>query len=221
MGVHVNVVGTPATPQFLEILWRGSVTLLPAGTRSIVQVYHFKQLDLTPSVEIMSSLLAQIRLGLDTVLKNALSVDYTGLDIRGRFMDDPTTGDTPYITPPSNGTVSGDRLPIFNAATVQMRSGQRGRSYRGSKHFAPVAESSTTEDALNVAGLALWNPVNAAISNLTLTGTNGTVWAPIILSRVNSDLTANPSIFTYADFEDSVLNAKVGTMRRRKRSVTT
>lgn len=224
MAVTKSVVGTPGTPQFLEVLWRGQVSLTPGGTRSIVQVYHFNQLALVPIAEDGISLLDDLFSKLDGALKAALSIDYAGLDVRGRFMDDPTSAEFVSMSTPSPGQVTGDRLPIFNAATIQIRSSARGRSYRGSKHFAPVAESSTTEDALNMTGLGLWGSVATQLQNLTLTGANGSSWQLIVLSRVLSDLTANPSVFTFASEQPgaggAVLNTKIGTMRRRKRSVT-
>jgi len=122
---------------------------------------------------------------------------------------------------PSAGTRTGDRLPLFNAACIQCRSDARGRSYRGSKHFAPVSESDTTDDTLTGAGLTNWQTLAAALdpSALFLTGLNGSVWQFVILSPTLSNLTANPSIFTFSTVianGGTILNAKVGTMKRRK-----
>lgn len=224
MAVFRNVVGTPATPQFLEVLWRGIVGTTPSGARTLVQVYHFNQLAIVPILEDIDSLMVSLKTQLDTALKNALSVDYVGIDIRGRFMDDPSSPDVLCSVAPSNGLVSGDRLPVFNAATIQIRSSARGRSFRGSKHFAPVAESQTTEEALTGTGLTQWQAVQTALRNITLAGANGSQWQLIILSRVLSDLTSNPAVFTFAsqapDAAGAILNVKVGSMTRRKRNDT-
>jgi len=218
MSVFTNVIGTPANPQFAEVLIKGKDTASGVNTRQFVQVYHMRRTAGTGPL-IPATLAANVALALGPAMNAALSVDYEGDKVSVRPMDDPTV--TAYENTFSyDGAVSDDRLPNFNAVCIPLKTDGRGRNYRGSKHFGPIAESHTTEDQLNGTGQPLWNDVAAAIYGLqAIDGGNGTQWSLIILSTTLSDLTANPSSFTGADINgaaDFVANKNIGTMRRRK-----
>jgi len=160
MAAFQNVVGTPLTPQFAEFLLRGEV-IQSAGVRSVVQVWHLKQRPpfvYTPEADL--GLAVYNVMAAD--MANCLSLEYTALDWRLRYMDDPTALQIPGANT-IVGLRTGDRLPTFNAVTLQIRTSARGRNYKGSKHFAPVAESDTTLDKLTVAAAGRWDDPAKAI----------------------------------------------------------
>jgi len=220
MGIVRNKVGTPTTPQILELKQFGTVPTTPSGVKPIIQVYHFYQVAIVPIAEDLPSLLASFDGQMAATLGAALNVDYTGQKYTGRYMDDPTSPEITAAAVPPNGTRTGDRLPLFNAATIRLLSSNRGRSYNGSKHFAPVSESDTTDDTITGTGLTNWTAVEAVLATpLLLSGANGSAWELIVLSTILSNLTANPSVFTFSTLTPAraaALNAKIGWMRRRK-----
>jgi len=158
---------------------------------------------------------------IDAACAAALSDTYDGIAWTGRYMDDPTTVED-NGTAPTDGAIAGDRLPTFNAVTIQLIGDGRGRSFRGSKHFGPVAESDTILDNLDTVPLGRWDAIRVAIDGgLQFFDAAGNTWQLIILSRTLSDLTANPSVFTGCHVAASKTNRIVGTMDRRKEKAGT
>ena len=217
MGAIRNVSGIPATPIFAEVILQAAVPLANGGTRPFLNVFHFRQISVVPALGVLADLKTSVNGALEAALEDALSIQYQNGKFKARWMDDPTFA---YDTPNKDidGTVTGDRATAFNAVTIQMRSDARGRNFRGSKHFGPIAESQTTLDDLNAGAITKWQAVADAIASMvgTVSGGNATSWTPIILSPTLSDLEASPCVFTFADLTDCVLNNTVGTMRRRR-----
>lgn len=217
MGAYRNVTGNPAIPMFLEIVLYCPITMANGNVHNNTNVFHFVQTSIVPAVETLASLQAAFLSALETQLEAALPITYANGKVKARFMDDPTFA---YNTPSGDvdGAVTGDRATNFNAVTIQVNTDARGRNFRGSKHFGPIAESQTTLDALNAGAITLWGDVVNGLYNLMAGGLAGasTTWAWIVLSQTLSDLEANPCVFTYAWVNAALLNTTVGTMRRRK-----
>ena len=70
----------------------------------------------------------------------ALNARVTQSRNRIRSMDD---ANDPYtdFTHAVVGSIAGDSMPTEAAAYILFRTGLRGRSYKGSKHFAPMSET--------------------------------------------------------------------------------
>ena len=215
MGVFSNISGIPATPLFVEIVNTWSMSTSNGSAKPVVNVYHYRQIGGPVAVSI-TAILSAFRTAMDTALKSALSVEAPAASLKGRFMDDPTTGFT-FGSAMSAGTVTGDRMPLYGTVTCQLKTAGRGRSYRGSKHYAPIAESSTTLDNLNAGGQTLWDAVAAALqATVTLSVSGGSTWRLIVLSPTLSKLDRNPAIFSGADVTTVTANSTLGTMRHRK-----
>lgn len=213
---YINQVGTPATPQFAELVLQEYVVDANGNSSNFVNVIHLRN-QTTGVVTTEANLLTAIRTILNAVLPSALSVASLGKTAKLRFMDSPVTG---YVagTAYSAGTVTGDRLPTFNSVVQQKKTGVRGRSYKGSIHWGPIAESQTTLDELNAGAITLWEAVEAAIWNggAGFTVSGGTVWKLSVISILLSNLVSNPCVFTGADVNAMSTNKVIGTMRRRK-----
>lgn len=212
----INILGTPATPLFAELVLQEYVVDANGNSSNFVNVFHFQ--NAVPGVVTTeTSLMTSIRTVLNTVLPPALSVASLGKTAKLRFMDSPLSGYIPGTTYAA-GTVTGDRLPSFNSAVNRLVTGVRGRSYRGSKHWGPIAESSTTLDELNAGALTLFAAVAAGLTNggAGFATTGGGLWKLVVLSTLLSDLVANPCVFTGAVVTSVTTNKEVGTMRRRK-----
>lgn len=143
-----------------------------------------------------------------------LSVSYIADFVDIRFLDDPLD---PFQTFTSAlvGGVAGDSLPSVNNVTVQMKTGLRGRSFRGSKHFGPIAETDTTLDKLIAGAITRWITFMATwLAGFTDGG--GFVWKPLVVSQKLS--TFNPTTATVVGnvVTSFQLNTILGIMRKRK-----
>jgi len=145
----------------------------------------------------------------------ALSVGYVADQVLARMLDNATEQ---YIvcTKHTNGVITGDRLPSYSCVTVRHKTALRGKNYRGSKHFSPVAESDTLTDEIDPAQQAHWNSLTTAVSQaFSITGTGG-IWQPCVVSRNLSQLKTDPVSIIGADVSQGILNLTIGTMRHRK-----
>lgn len=221
MPAYRNVVGVPATPLFCELVLECTIPQSSGGSHTFTNVQHFFQVTTVPGVSPMNDIVDAWLSQMEVLLEAALPLSYANGKMKGRFMDDPTAG---FSTPRGDvdGSVTGDRATSFNAVCIQAKTDARGRNFRGSKHFGPVAESHTTLDDLNAGAITLWQAVADGLKGLCAGNLDAglTQWTPIILSQTLSDLTANPCMFTYAWTKDYVLNNTVGTMKRRKEKAT-
>jgi hypothetical protein len=123
----------------------------------------------------------------------------------------------PYliVTRTSVGAQGGDWLPSFNAATLQLRTGLRGKSYRGSKHFGTIAESDTTNDELTSGALTRWaTMITAYLAGIT--DSDGNTWLPIVWSRLLSNMSSVPTVIVANQVTSCRINKTLGYMRHRK-----
>lgn len=182
-------------------------------TKSCSNVYVFRRTVVSgtpPKAPIAAAFVTAIQ----TPLKACLSVSYITDFIDTRFLDDPTD---PYLTAAlvANGTVSGDSLPSVNNATVRLRTPFRGRSNQGSKHFGPIAESSTTLDGLTSGAITLFQTfITAYLAGFT--DANGFVWQPFLVSAINSHFSPTTAVVVGNNVTSATINPYLGIMRRRK-----
>lgn len=116
------------------------------------------------------------------------------------------------------GGVAGDSMATSHAAFILMRTGIRGKSFRGGKHLGPMSEADTTagtDDIFNAAALARLATVSAAILAGFVDG-GGNVWVPSILSRKLSILKTNPTTLVANDVNGIAVNKRVGYMTHRR-----
>jgi len=145
----------------------------------------------------------------------ALSIGYVADQVLARLLDN-ATEQYAVCTKQGNGVVIGDRLPSHACVTVRLKTAQRGKNYRGSKHLSPVAESDTLTDEIDPAQQSKWNSATIAISQTFSTATIGGYWTPCIVSRNLSQLKTDPVTIIGADVTQGILNLTIGTMRHRK-----
>lgn len=182
-------------------------------TKKCYNVYHFLR-----TVTIGNASKTQVKnafvTAIQTPVEAALSVAYVGDYIDVRFLDDALD---PYqtFTYSGVGAITGDNLPSLNAVCIQLKTGIRGRSYRGSKHYGPVAESDTTLDHLGSGAQTRYNAVGAAIL-AGFTDAGGFIWQPIVVSTLLSQTAVNPTTVNGAPVTSTLLDIYIGTMRRRK-----
>jgi hypothetical protein len=217
MGLFLNTPLVPGANNFLELVIDGSVLQTVDGfLKKDLNVFHLQHLS-GGGTRDKGHFLDAFDSAFTGTFLAAMPTSYTIDRYRARYLDDYTDAYTDKVMG-SGGLVSTDRTTLFNAATVRLESGFRGRSYRGSKHFGPIPESHTTGDDLNATGLSAWGSVVTILNGFSgVVDADGNSWGIIIASTKNSVLGDEPSrILTYAELSEAVLNTEVGTMRHRK-----
>lgn len=217
-----RVAGTPATPQFAEVIYKSKITESDGSTQDLLQILHFLRTGgpgTTTENDLYNAVTAVLGLA---QLAPAWPNDVTNNAVTVRFMDDPTR---PAVIGAAlgNGTAGAARAASFVNVTIRKTGFARGRSYKGSNHWGPPGETNYVNDELNGAGLANWGIVQAALASLATGVLAGGLdfWQLAVFSPTLSDYISNPISVTGTLVNQTILNAKLGTMKRRKEGVGT
>jgi len=208
--IEIKVGYTVATPDLLG--------------KEYANVFHFRRTASVPGIPDKTAMIgAAMTIGdvsciggyYDQNLPADSSISLTG---EIRFPLDPTDPIVVTTAGPLTRGRSGDTLPGFSAATVQLKTGLRGKSFRGSKHFGPVAEIDTDRDELTATASngTNWGNMGKLLAGLNDGGGNS--YGPVVLSRKNSVLIGSvaDTVAVVADITEGQINLKLGTMTRRK-----
>jgi len=210
--------GTPLTPKFVDVIFRGVYT--PTAPQVSVEVLNVLQLvrQSGPAVATPLEIATYLAAHFDTSLKAAFTNKMSINTWEVRWADSPTFPWT-ILTSALTGTRSTETLPSYSTVTCRKLTAVRGRNYRGSIHFAGVAEEDTVENNLDGGGVTIWDAVNTNLIQLCtpfVVGGGGDTFQLAILSPTLSNRTANPCVFTGATCTGALLNTQLGTARHRK-----
>jgi len=217
MSQFVNQVGNIASPFFIEIVIRGTIARAPADVVNAVTVLNFRRLTNSPVFD-PTDIASVFKTSWEATYKAIVAAEYAFNQYECRQLDDPTAA-TAVEPTAVVGTGVGDLYAPDTAIYMQLKTGFRGRSYFGSKHFGGAQESQIDKGLLITAGRTAWDTVRTKLLSYTTTGLvdgAGNAWLLIVLSRVLSNLVASPAVFTGADVTSIVTNGRVGTMGRRR-----
>ena len=198
--VSINILGTLAT---------GGSSVTPAQN-----LFTYRRLATTaPFTKTAVNTIFQTNV--ITPLLAATNVRYTPTNLSIRVLDDFNDAEAIFAVA-GNGAIATDSYASNAAVYMLYRTALRGRSFRGSKHFAGLSEVDTTADILTGAGLVRWQALQTACLGV-LVDANGNTWVPTVLSRKLSQLNALPLATVVAnDVIDVLLDLNVGTMRKRR-----
>jgi hypothetical protein len=145
----------------------------------------------------------------------ALSDLYTQDRNTVRFFDDAL--DPPIsFTETGVGAITGEREADYVSVCVQLKTGVRGRQYRGSKKYGPIGELQVDGDLLVAGSVTLFEAVGEAIV-AGFTDSDGNIWASVIKSsKPPAQYRDNPTYVIATQVTSYLLNKTTGTMRRRK-----
>lgn len=200
--------------EYVEIVTQAYAVARGGSVKNIYNIYHFRRTNSVLPVS-KANIESQFYTSIQTVVLAGLSVDYTETNVTVRFFDDAT--DAPVAFPETGvGAIAGERLQDFVAAVIQLKSGFRGKSGRGSKHYSPIAEADTNGDVLDASGITQITAIGNAIL-AGFTDADGNVWVPVIKSsKPPAQYLVNPVTVNTHDVISVVLNKTLGTMKRRK-----
>jgi len=199
-----------------EIIVKGIITGGGSNTKNTVNVFHYRR---TSVVNPLS------KTNLDTIFNTtvvaplalALNNRWTQQHNTVRWIDDATDAPVPF-SHAAVGAVAGDGMTTIEAAFILLKTGLKGKSYRGSKHFGPLSESDTTapaEDIFNAAALTRWGAVVTALGTV-LVDASGNSWILQVVSTKLSQQLVNPTTIIGNDVNSILLNKRVGRLRRRE-----
>jgi len=184
-------------------------------TKPVINVHNFKRAAILPTLS-KANIRTAFNANVQTLLSALLSVSYIADWNDIRFLDDPLD---PYDRAASaiDGGVSGDSLPSIVNVTQQLKTGIRGRTYRGSKHYGPIAESTTTLDQLQATPYGLWQTfLGYYIGGFT--DSDGNVWTPVVVSQKFSTFNPTTAVVSAATVTMGLTNQTLGYMRRRSQN---
>lgn len=191
----------------------GNVSQTGVNTKNVEFVFHFRRLATTfPLSKAAFEVAFQSNIAA-TVIAN-LNAAYTQTANQVRCLNDAT--DANYSNARSVvGGITGDQQQNFDTLVLQYKTGYRGKSGRGSKHFAPLTATDTLGNTLVAGTVTAWQTVAGTLAAQFTDGV-GNVWRPVILSRKLSQLKTNPTVVFTNDVTNILLNKTTGTMKKRK-----
>ena len=204
----VPIVGSVA-----EVIMKGTIAAAGSSAKNVASVFHFR-LGLITAPPTKTALETRFDAVVGAAFIAAANIRYLQQTTSVRWIDDATDPAVDFARAGA-GAIATDSLPIETCVSMLMRTGLRGRSYRGAKRFAGANEADTTGDVLTGAGLARWQTVQTAVF-ATLVDALVNSWVPCVLSRSLSQLEFNPTTVIHNDATQVLLNKNLGTMRKRR-----
>lgn len=210
MGIPLNQVTVA------EVNMKGLIS--SGGSNSVNTQFLFHYRRASTSVD-------PTKAALDTVFQSdhaakiilALNEGWSQLTNEVRWVNDALDQAVPF-THVNAGAITGDRLASHNAVFMLFRTGIKGRSYRGGKHFGPFSESDVTaadEDVLNSGAITRVTAIATALAG-SLTDSTGNVWALTLFSRVLSVVKPNPTTIVANNVTSILFNKRIANMKRRQ-----
>jgi hypothetical protein len=183
---------------------------------NIDNVYHYRRTTTVNPVN-KANVEAAFQAGPVAKILLALNARYTQVSTSVRWIDDALDQALPF--PETGvGAVAGDSQSTIDAVYILFRTGVKGRSYRGSKHYAPISEAdATVGDILNAAAIARFTAIMTALAT-PIVDADGNTWVIQVLSRVLSQTEVNPTNIVASDVTSLLLNKRIGRMKRRETS---
>jgi len=203
----------PILGSIAEIVAQSSQGAAGGSAKNVASVFHYR-LALLVAPATKTALEAGFQAQVMVPFTNAANVRITQVQNSVRWINDAIDAPVAFARAVA-GAIATDSAPGLDTVTMLLRTGNRGKSYRGSKHFAGLNEIDTTGDVLTGAGLTRWQTLQTAVAANIVDALNN-VWTPTVVSRKLSQLVLNPTTVVANDVTQVLINKSVGTMRRRR-----
>lgn len=202
------------TNQVLECVLEGKSD---NSGKPVVNVFHFvsSSPNVTPD---KNAIIVDFASVLTDFVRAILHTTYKVQRYRCRFVDNPLD---PYLDVGSTaaGTATGDATSTDLAIFYAMRTGIRGRSYNGSKHFSPTTEDLVTGDRLTRT-MGVIPAVLTTLRDKLLLPIHDTTavvpYSPCVLSPTLSVTPLGSGGIFVSGVTQVLLNDTTGTMRHRR-----
>lgn len=200
----------PVMTNVIEIVMQETLAE-SAGTKNCWNVFHYQ---LTAgSLDAYNQLLGDFESKVYSFALAQQSADTTLVAQLVRKLDDAT--EQYFTVSGSNpGGIALPRLPGDLAVVTPYRCVQRGKSFRGRKHWRGVPAASVLKDELTAGALTAWQAVAVKLQ-APFTSITGT-YTPVVVSRILSQLKTNPTTIIGSTVNAVLTNKTIGTFRRSK-----
>jgi len=197
----------------VQIVTKGVIAAGGSDVQACLNVYNYQR-DNNSLPLVKGDIGTQFDTDIFSGIAPELHTSYSCTELLVRFLEDNLD---PYasVAVTEAGAVATARAPDFECITIRMNTNVRGRSYRGRKHFSPIAEADTDGDIIAAARLAAWQAVRDLLV-LPFTDINGNTWTPFVYSPSLSTLAGDLWTIAGAKCNAVVLNKTLGTVRSRK-----
>ena len=205
-----NVIGIAGSKKVVQLIMKNT---LAGGPRPVSAVFYFFRTS-PGTADNKAAIGAAFLAGTYAALLAAWNVNVADGAAFIRYMDDAL--DAFLLVPLAGvGAIATDRLPSTNSVYMQLNTGIRGKTYRGSKKFYGLNEIDTAADLLTGAGLVRWQAVQTALVVPLTAG--GETYVPAVVSfKAPTQIKTNPTNINVNQIANVVLNLDTGTMKRRK-----
>jgi len=197
----------------VEIVMRGVAAAGGSDAKLINFVFHFRRVAVVVNPT-KAAFETAFSAAVAAPILAALNARFTESLHDVRWVND---AQDPYtsIAAAGVGAIAGDSLSTDQSAYLLHRTALRGRSYRGSKHLAPMSESDVGDDVWNAGCLARLATINTALLT-PLVDATGNIWVYTVISRLLSQTVINPTTLFWVDVNQGLVNKRIGSMLRRK-----
>jgi hypothetical protein len=204
--------------QYVEIITYATLAASGGSTKASNNVWHFYRSAAVLGV-VKSQIESAFQTAIMTPLLATLGTVYGQTGTSVRFFDDAM--DAPIIfTETGVGGLGTARSPDFEAVTLRLRTGIRGKPFRGYKHFSGVVEASSLGDALTTGALTAFGAVCTALM-AGFTDASGNIWLPgIKTNKSPAQYRTNPTNVIFSPLVSATVNPLLTTMRRRRAKAT-
>lgn len=196
----------------IELIAQYTVPTTGGSSKTIINNYHYVNTGTLGSTK--AQIYTAWNAGPGAAVAARLSIAATAQQVTIRHIDDAT--DIPLVVGTgTSGTLALPRLSTAMAVNMYFKTGQRGKSYRGFKHFGPLAAADTLNDELTAAGVIAWGTLlTALLANVVPAG--GAILNPSIFSRKLSQALVNPTTIINTAIQSGRVDKTLGTMKHRK-----
>lgn len=204
-----------ATSQFIEIAYHKTCQDSKGTPIPFTSVYHYQR-TATALPIVKGDIATRWHTAVGLLELGMVTSDCTEEDVSVRCIDDPLD---PYTIQPFTGSGARPtpRLPLGIAFAWELRTGVRGRSYKGSKHLGPLSEADVSQDEIGGTAILTAIGLYQAAVIASFTDTAGNAWVPFVWSRTLSNMPPlSPADIKGSGVTLATYDKFVGSMRRRK-----
>ena len=199
-----------------EVIMRGIIASGGSNAVNTQFVFQYRRIA-TVVAPTKTALATAFQAGPGVAIIAALNNRWSEQSVTVRWIDDALDQEVPFANV-NAGAIAGDSLASHIAGFMLFRTGIKGRSYRGGKHFGPFSEADVTaasDDIFNAAALTRIAAIATALAAPIVDATPNT-WKLCIYSRVLSQSRQNPTTIITNDVATILVNKRVANMKRRQ-----
>jgi len=201
----------PTITNCVEIVMKGTLNET-AGLKNCWNVFHYRLV--AGTMDAFGQLLGDFESKVYSFALAQLSADFVLNQMLARLLDDATQQYVTVTTAGNPGGIALPRLPGDLAIVTPMQAAQRGKQYRGRKHWRGVPSASVLKDELTAGAETAWLAVAVKLQG-QFTSVTGT-YQPCVVAKTLSQLKSNPTTIIASDVTSVLVNKTIGTFRRSK-----